>query len=161
MRILAAGVVLHALDGVAVALIDGAGRSARNAALAVADLALYLPLLLALLASAGIAGAAAAWSLRALATLAARLVLARGAVPALRPVLAALAAPLAATVLALAAALAASFALPDGAVPVRLGLVVLLPLPCAWLAWRRGLTHAERAFLSARLAEVARRRRLR
>jgi O-antigen/teichoic acid export membrane protein len=161
MRILAAGVVLHALDGVATALIDGAGRSARNAALAVAELALYLPLLLALLATAGIAGAAAAWSARALVTLGARLALARGAVPALRPVLTAIRPLLVAIVLALAAALALAFALPEEAVLPRLGLAALLPLPCAWLAWRHALTGAEHTMLAAGLAEVARRGRLR
>lgn len=161
MRILAAGVVLHALDGVATALIDGAGRSVRNAALAVAELALYLPLLLALLATAGIAGGAAAWTARALATLAARLALAGGTVPSLGPAIARLVPVLAASVLTLAVALALSFALPREAVLPRAALAALLPLPGAWLAWCRGLTCAERTMLAARLAEVAGRGRLR
>ncbi len=65
MRWLAAGMVLVALDGVAAALIDGAGRAARNALLAVADLALYLPVLLWALDGSGINGGAMAWTARA------------------------------------------------------------------------------------------------
>ena len=155
-RFLAAGVVLLALDGVAAALIDGAGRAARNAALAIAELALYLPLLLLALAAHGIAGAAAAWALRMLAAAAARLVLAGGAHPALAPELRALAPTLAATLAILAAALA----LADHAPALRLALFPALLAPVALLAWHRALPAAERKGLLATLrARVAPARR--
>lgn len=147
-RLLAAGVVLLALDGVAAALIDGAGRAARNAALAIAELALYLPALLLALAAFGIAGAAAAWALRMLLATAARLALARGAHPALAPDLRALAPALLATLCALATALA----LADQPLPARLALLAALPIPVALLAWRHALPPGERAAIAARVA---------
>ncbi len=161
MRLLAAGVVLFALDGVAAALIDSAGRSARNALLALADLALYIPLLLALLAIAGITGAALAWALRALLTLVARLALAGHAVPGLRRDLQVLAPALAACIATLAGALALATSLPPETGWPRLALALALPLPCAWLTWRHGLLPAERLALGGRLRRVVAARRLR
>ena len=151
-RWLAAGVVLFALDGVAAALIDGAERAARNAALAIGELALYLPLLLMARAAHGIAGAAAAWALRMLMAATARLILAHGAHPGLAPELRALGPALAATLAILAAALA----LADQAPLLRLVLFPALLAPVALLAWHRALPAAERAGLRAMLrARVA------
>lgn len=148
MRWLAAGVLLFALDSVATALIDGAGQSRRNALLAVADLAFYVPALLLLLDGMGIAGAALAWTLRALLTGAVRLALAVSVHPLLRADLHALLPLIAACVAALGGALlSAQF---DTA--WRAALVVLLPLPCAVLAWRHALSAAERAVLAAGVA---------
>lgn len=151
-RWLAAGVVLFALDGVAAALIDGAGRAARNAGLAIAELALYLPALLLALAGFGIAGAAAAWALRMLVAMAARLALARGAHPALVPELQALAPVL----LGALGTLAAGLALAELPLPARLGLLAVLPVPVALLAWHRGLVPGERAAIMARVALAGR-----
>lgn len=161
MRILAAGVVFHALDGVVAALIDGTGRSMRNALIAGIDLLVYLPLLLALLATHGIAGAAIAWSARALVTLAARIALARGASPSTRAAMASLATLVLAASLTLAAALALAATLPQGAILPRLALCAALPLPCAWLVWRGFLAPEERTGLAARIAAFAHRRHLR
>lgn len=147
MRWLAAGVVLFALDGVAASLIDGAGRSARNALLAAGELVLYLPVLLIVLDDFGIAGAAIVWTARALATAALRTRLAIGVYPALAPEVRALAPALAAGLLGLATALAMAPLSPW----LRLAGAVLLPLPAAWLAWRHGLTHGERRAVMARL----------
>jgi O-antigen/teichoic acid export membrane protein len=144
-RWLAAGVVLFALDGVAAALIDGAARAARNAALAIAELAVYLPILLLALATHGIAGAAAAWALRMLLAAACRLILAQGAHPRLAPELRALGPALAATLAVLAVALLAA----DQAPLLRLALFPALLAPVALLAWQRGLPPGERAALYA------------
>ncbi len=155
-RWLAAGVVLFALDGVAAALIDGAGRAGRNAALAIGELALYLPLLLMALAAHGIAGAAAAWALRMLVAAGVRLALAQGAHPALGPELRALGPALAATLAVLAVALAAA----GQDAPLRLALFPALLAPVGLLAWRLGLPAAERAELLGMLGtRVALRRR--
>ena len=151
-RWLAAGVVLFALDGVAAALIDGAARAARNAALAIAELALYLPLLLLALAAHGIAGAAAAWALRLLLAATCRIVLAKGAHPRLAPELRALAPALAATLAILAVALIAA----DQPPLLRLALVPALLAPVATLAWYRGLAPGERAMLAGRVALLRR-----
>ena len=144
-RWLAAGVVLFALDGVAAALIDGAARAARNAALAIAELAVYLPILLLALATHGIAGAAAAWALRMLLAAACRLILAQGAHPRLAPELRALGPALAATLAVLAVALLAA----DQAPLLRLALFPALLAPVALLAWQHGLPPGERAALYA------------
>ncbi len=144
-RWLAAGVVLFALDGVAAALIDGAARAARNAALAIAELAVYLPILLLALATHGIAGAAAAWALRLLLAATCRLILAQGAHPRLAPELRALGPALAATLAVLAVALLAA----DQAPLLRLALFPALLAPVVLLAWQRGLPPGERATLCA------------
>jgi len=147
-RWLAAGVVLFALDGVAAALIDGAGRARRNALLTLAELALYLPCLLLALDAHGIVGAAMVWTLRALAVAAARLALAVGVHPPLAAELRALAPALTATVATLAAAMALTAADPS----MRLAALPALAIAPALLAWRHALTPAERAMLSVRLA---------
>ncbi len=148
MRWLAAGVVAFALDGVAAALIDGAGRSARNAILAAAELALYLPALLVVLDGSGIEGAAVLWAVRAWATATLRMWLAARVHPALGREVRALAPALTAAMLAVAAALALSALAPGP----RLVAALLLPLPAAWLAWRHGLAHVERHALVFGLA---------
>ncbi len=147
-RWLAAGIVLFALDGVAAALIDGAGHARRNALLGVVELTLYLPCLFLALDALGIAGAAMAWSVRGLAVAAARLALAAGIHAPLAAELRALAPAFAATLAALAAALALSFAEPM----LRLAALPLLALAPALFAWRHALTATERAGLAARLA---------
>jgi len=148
MRWLAVGVVLAALDGVASALIDGAGRAARNAFLALGELAIYLPALFLALDAWGIAGAAIAWSGRALLTAGIRAWLALGIHPGLGVELRALAPALAAGLMALAAALALAAADPT----LRLAALPALVLPAALLAWRFGLAPAERRALAAGLA---------
>ncbi len=147
-RWLAAGVVLFALDGVAAALIDGAGHARRNALLAVAELALYVPCLFLALNMLGIAGAAMVWTLRAVAVAAARLALAAHIHAPLAAELRALAPALAATMATLAAALALTLADPM----LRLAALPLLALAPALLAWRHALTPAERVSLAARVA---------
>ena len=77
MRWLAVGVMFAALDGVAAALIDGAGRARTNALLGLAELALFLPALWLVLDAWGIDGAAGLWAARMAAVAALRLVLAR------------------------------------------------------------------------------------
>ena len=151
-RWLAAGVALFALDGVAAALIDGAARAARNAALAIGELALYLPLLLLALAAHGIAGAAAAWALRMLLAATCRLILAQGAHPRLALELRALGPALAATLAILAVALLAA----DQPPLLRLALFPALLAPVAALAWQRGLPPGERAALAGRVALLRR-----
>ena len=148
MRFLAAGVVLAALDGVAAALIDGAGRAARNALLAVAELIVYLPLLFLALDAWGITGAAIVWTLRALAIAAIRARLAFGVHPALAGALRALAP----AVIAALAALAAALALAEAAPAMRLAALPALALPVALLGWRHALRPDERHALWRKLA---------
>jgi O-antigen/teichoic acid export membrane protein len=147
-RWLAAGIVLFALDGVAAALIDGAGHARRNALLALAELALYLPCLFLALDTLGIAGAAMVWTLRALVVAAVRLALATGIHAKLAAELRALAPAFAATLATLAAALTLTLADPM----LRLAALPFLTLAPALLAWRHALTPAERAGLAARVA---------
>ena len=146
MRWLAAGVVLFALDGVAAAVIDGAGRAARNAVLAVAELALYLPALLFALDNWGITGGAIIWTARALLVA----VLRAGLATAVHPPLAAELRALAPALFAMIASLAGALALADIDPPLRLGAAAFM-LPVAVLGWRHALTARERQALLARV----------
>jgi len=65
MRILAVGVLVNAAGQIPFALLQSAGRPDRTAALHLVELPVYLVLLLGLVHSHGIVGAAAAWTLRA------------------------------------------------------------------------------------------------
>ena len=152
MRWLAAGVVLFALDGVAAAVIDGAARAARNALLAVAELAAYLPLLLVALDGWGIAGAAVVWTGRALAVGVVRARLAIAIHPPLGAELRALAPALVAAVAGLAVALAVAGADPGW----RLAVTPTLLLPAALLGWRHALGAAERQALADRVIAMGR-----
>lgn len=63
--IMAGGIVLNSLAQVPYALVQGAGRARLTALLHISELAVYVPTLYWLTEAYGIAGAAAAWSLRA------------------------------------------------------------------------------------------------
>jgi O-antigen/teichoic acid export membrane protein len=65
LRILAIGVLLNAVGQIPFALLQSAGRPDRTAALHLAELPGYLLLLVVLVDRHGIAGAAAAWTVRA------------------------------------------------------------------------------------------------
>jgi O-antigen/teichoic acid export membrane protein len=73
MRFLAVGVIFAAIDGVAAALIDGAGRARANAVLGGVELALFLPALWGVLGWWGIEGAAMLWAGRMAAVAAVRM----------------------------------------------------------------------------------------
>ncbi len=147
MRWLAAGVVLFAVDGVAAAVIDGAGRAGRNAGLAVAELALYLPVLLVALDGWGIGGAAMVWSGRALLVAVVRARLAVVVHPPLAAELRALGPALVAAMGGLGAALV----LAEAAPLLRVAAAPALVLPAIWFGWRHGLGAAERQALVARV----------
>ena len=147
MRWLSVGVVLFAVDGVAAAVIDGAGRAGRNAGLAVAELALYLPVLLVALDGWGIGGAAMVWSGRALLVAVVRARLAVVVHPPLAAELRALGPALVAAMGGLGAALV----LAEAAPLLRVAAAPALVLPAIWFGWRHGLGAAERQALVARV----------
>ncbi len=84
MRWLGLGILFTCVDGVVFSLIDGIGRPDVNAKFSLAELALYLPVLLILLSQFGITGAAMAWAARSAADFSVRLVLARRLYPPAR-----------------------------------------------------------------------------
>lgn len=139
LRLLGFGVLFYSLDIVANGLLDGLGRPAFNARLALLEIVILIPLLLVLLPLFGVAGAAASWVLRIVISFLLRIVVLMRVFPEARGVLRRLAPVFAMAVLTLIAALA-------GAVAAAVALLAAVAL-----AWKRGLDGAERAALLARL----------
>jgi O-antigen/teichoic acid export membrane protein len=138
LRVLGVGVVFMCIDAVPVALLDGIGRPDANAKLAVASLVVYLPLLFAMIASAGIEGAALLWTLRVILTFFLRV----GLCLRLFPALVEMRRPLAATTLtALLAVL-----LPLAATgPIQATVIAAASaLGFTIIAWRAALSPGER-----------------
>ncbi len=139
LRLLGLGILFYSLDIVANGLLDGLGRPAFNARLALLEIAILIPLLLVLLPMFGVVGAAASWVLRVVFSFALRLWVLVRVFPEARAELRRLAPVFGVAVLALAAALSG---------PVAAGIGLLLT---AFIAWMRGLDGPERAALVARL----------
>jgi O-antigen/teichoic acid export membrane protein len=143
LRLLGLGILFYSLDIVANGLLDGLGRPAFNARLALLEIAILIPLLLVLLPMFGVVGAAASWVLRVVFSFALRLWVLVRVFPEARAALRRLAPVFGVSVLALAAALTG---------PVAAGVGFLLT---AFIAWMRGLDGPERATVLARLRRGA------
>ena len=128
---LAAGLLVNAIAKVIAALLLGVGRPDVPARLYLVEVALYLPLLFYLVHRFGIAGAGAAWALRAAGDAAALLWAATRVVPGAAP--AARSAALAGAAGMGAVAVAALL----GPVWMRAAWVALAALLTAWVGWRR------------------------
>jgi O-antigen/teichoic acid export membrane protein len=129
LRWLSLGVFINSVARVPSALIQGVGRPDLTAKLHVLELAPYGAALILLLSTFGIAGAAAAWTMRIVVDTAALFWLAVWLAPALRGVAQSAVLKTVAAVIAMAAA----------AVPgdpwLKVGYVVLLGLIGGWLIW--------------------------
>ncbi len=143
-RWLALAVILGASDAVVSGFIDSIGRPDVNARFSLAELALYVPLLVVLLKLFGIEGAAVAWTLRVGLDLAARVAIAGRLVPALRPVLA--------RVLRVVAAATVALALPLPCAGIAARLALVLPAIAIFTAatWVWGLDADEKRALARR-----------
>ena len=139
LRLLGFGVLFYSLDIVADGLLDGLGRPAFNARLALLEIAILIPLLLVLLPLFGVVGAAASWVVRVAISFALRLWVLTGIFPESRAELRRLVPVFVLSLLALLAAL-------TGPVAATAGLLVV-----ATFAWTRALNNEERAMLLLRL----------
>ncbi len=150
LRILAIGVLVNAAGQIPFALLQSAGRPDRTALLHILELPVYLALLVALVDSHGIAGAAAAWTLRAAVDVLAMGWTAHRLLPRVANVPAR-----AGWVLALAASgIGAGWTLPS--ITARLVFVVAYSAISAVLVWRAILTDHERGRVLAALGRFPR-----
>ena len=152
LRWLAAGVLVNSVAHVPFALVQGAGRPDITAKLHLVELPLYLAASWWLIATFGIAGAAAAFALRAsvdavaLFHQAGRILDARwrGAASA-------------SAWLAVAGAVAVALAVAPFAAPARVAVAALLALVTVRVVWRFALTAEDRARVEAHVPRLARR----
>ncbi len=145
MRWLALAALLGAADAVVGGFIDSIGRPDVNARFSLVELVFYVPVLVVLLHVGGIAGAAAAWTLRVGLDLAARAFLAARLVPALRPILRRVLCVVGAATLALALPLTAAS---------LIGRVALMGASLAGFGttlWFLGIDAREKVFCTGRL----------
>ncbi|MDP2794827.1 MAG: flippase [Sulfurisoma sp.] len=150
LRLLAVGAFMNGLAQILFALIQGAGRPQWTAKLHLAEALPYWLALLWLLDRHGIAGAAAAWSLRASIDALALWWFAGKVAPEIR------AATRAPAWLALAASAIIGVPLLLDVTAYRyMAMIVGLPL-FSWFAWSRLITLPERDWLAARLARRGR-----
>ncbi len=139
LRLLGFGILFYSLDIVAEGLVDGLGRPAFNARLALLEIAILIPLLLVLLPRFGVVGAAASWVVRVAISFALRLWVLTRIFPEARGELRRLVPVFALSLLALLAAL-------TGPVAAAAGLLV-----AGTFAWTRALSNEERTLLLLRL----------
>jgi O-antigen/teichoic acid export membrane protein len=142
LRWLGVGILLSSVDNVVSGLLDGIGKASVNAKFSFVELAVYIPVLIVLVRTTGIEGAAIAWAFRCMVDLSVRLWIAQRLYQPVRPVaLALLPMLLGATATLFATALA------EGTVftPIiaTAGTVVVFAL-----LWR-SLTHTERSHIAA------------
>ena len=145
MQWLALAVVLAAADAVVSGFIDSIGRPDVNAKFSIAELFIYVPILVGLLHLFGIQGAAVAWTARVGIDLCVRVVIASKLSPTMRPVLARMLG-----VVGLATGLIALPLLARTAFD-RSAVVLLAASLYAFAFWVWGVTEGERAFWSMRL----------
>lgn len=135
------GALFACVDSVTAGLIDGVGRPDVNAKLALLELVLYLPLLMALLSAIGIQGAAIAWAARCCTETLIRLWLARWLYSPIAPALY--------RIVPLLFGAAAFLMLPllAGSLMPRLALMALAWLLFTVIFYRWSLTSGERSKL--------------
>lgn len=142
---LAVAVIFSAADSVISGFIDSIGRPDVNAKFSIAEIILYVPILLGLLSLFGIEGAALAWTLRVAADLVLRVAVAGRLYPAVRPALARTLTFTAVATLALCLPLFVATPLE------RLGVMLVSALIFAVGLWIWGITEDERALATTRL----------
>lgn len=148
LRILAIGVLVNAAGQIPFALLQSAGRPDRTAVLHVLELPVYLVVLVALVNSHGIAGAAAAWTLRAAVDAVAMAWTAHRLLPEVANLPAR-----AGWILALAACgIGLGWSLPS--ITPRIAFVVAYSAVSAGLVWRAILTDQERGRVLAALGRL-------
>lgn len=144
LQILAAGAFLTGLAFIPSGLIQAVGQPRKVALLLLAEIPLYLLALWWGVRTWGIAGAALAWLLRALADLVALAFLAAPLLPGGGPLTRAMTLP----ALGTAAALGAAFAIQSLGFPARLIFVIAVVGPFLVWAAGRGLAEERRALLA-------------
>ncbi len=145
MRWLALAVMLAAADAVVSGFIDAIGRPDINAKFSIAELVIYLPVVVGLLFAFGIDGAAIAWTLRVGADLVIRTLIAGQLVPRLRPVLE--------RTLVVVGVATVTLALPllAGSAVDRVVVMTVSAAAFAIALWALGANADERALCSTRL----------
>ncbi len=145
LRWLGVGILLNSVDSVVAGLLDGIGKASVNAKFSILEILLYVPVLVVLVRTTGIEGAAVAWTLRCLIDLVVRMYLAQRLYHPVRQVALS-------TLLPLLSAVGTLFAvaLVQGTVLVPVFSVVGTVL-LAMAVWH-SLTHSERAQLRAMAA---------
>lgn len=140
LRWLGVGILLNSVDSVVAGLLDGIGKASVNAKFSILEIFLYIPVLVILVRTTGIEGAAVAWTLRCLIDLIVRMYLAQRLYHPVRQVAVGALLPL----LSAAGTLFAA-ALVQGTVlvPVVSLIGTLLLVVTVW----RSLTHTERTQL--------------
>ncbi len=132
----------NSLAQVAFALVQAAGRSDITAKLHLVELPIYVVLLLVLLRTANIEGAAIAWALRSILDMVVLFVVADrflDAVPGRRSRLR--------NVALLAAPVVLALPIASSQVAVRALLLLLLLAAFGVIGWKKGLSHGEKAYL--------------
>ena len=145
MQWLALAVILSAADSVVSGFIDSIGRPDINAKFSIAELVCYVPVLIVLLHTFGISGAALAWTLRVGFDLFIRVMIASRLAPVLRPVLARVMVVIIVATVALASPLLAHD------VVTRLAIMAAATAIFAATLWAWGFSEEEKAFCFARL----------
>lgn len=154
LRWLAAGVLVNSAAQIPYALVQGSGRPDVTAKLHLVELPLYLAALGWLVAAYGIAGAAAAWTLRAVVDAAALFGYAQRLVPVPWRLVRGTA-----VVVAAGAATATCLALTTQPVGTKCAMAGLALAACLTGAWQLALTTGERARARAYPAAMRDRRR--
>jgi O-antigen/teichoic acid export membrane protein len=145
MQLLAAGAFFTGLSFIPSALIQAVGQPRKVAVLLIVEMPLFLLGLWWGIRVAGTAGAALAWSIRALADLIALMVIAAPSLPDGRAVIRQLAMPALGTLLVLGGA----FAIRSLGLPVRLAMLAVVLVPFVIWALGPGLAEERRALKAA------------